>query len=141
MPQRSLINDVLRLSGVMAAVRGSMRDVAGAEDSEGRKLLVERINEIAQLARIKLTGGNASAVSKATLDKWLSPSDHSHQPSLLALLAFCKATNSLEPLRMLTRALGVDIMTPEDRKLRDYGKAVLDEKEARQRKQKLEKEL
>lgn len=141
MHQRSLIDDILRLSGAMAAVRGSMRDVAGAEDSEGRKLLVERINEVAHLAGIKLTGGNAPVVSKATLDKWLSPSDLSHPPSILALLAFCRATNSLEPLRMLAHALGVDLMTSEDRKLRDYGQAVLDEKEARQRKQKLEKEL
>ena len=42
---------------------------------------------------------------------------------------------------MAARALGLDIMTEEDRKLRDYGKAVLDMKTARERKRKLENDL
>ncbi|WP_165178021.1 phage regulatory CII family protein [Desulfovibrio sp. ZJ369] len=141
MRQLSLIEDILRLSGVMAAIRAAMREAAGAEESEGRKLLTDRLNEVSHRAGIKLTAGNTSGISKATLDKWLSPTDTSHPPSILALLAFCKATGNLEPLRVAAQALGVDLMTREDRRLRDYAQAILDERAARQRKNKLEKEL
>lgn len=139
--QFPLLDNSFRLSGAMAAIRAAMREVAGAEESEGRKLLVDRINEVAHRAGIKLTGGNSVNISKATLDKWLSPSDTNHPPSILAILAFCGATGTLEPLRAAAQVLDVDLMTKEDRKLRDYGKAVLDMKAARERKRKLENEL
>lgn len=79
----------------MTAIRAAMRDAAGAEESEGKNLLVDRLNEVALRAGIKLTSGNSSGISKATLDKWLSPSDLSHPPSILALLAFCSATGNI----------------------------------------------
>lgn len=104
-------------------------------------MLVDRLNEVAQKAGIKLTSGNTSAISKPTLDKWLSPSDSTHAPTLLAILAFCSATGNPEPLRLAAKALGFDLMTEEDKRLRDYGKAVLDEKAARKLKSKLEREL
>lgn len=141
MQQLSLIDDILKLTGAMAAVRAAMRDVAGSEESEGRKLLVERINEIAHRAGVRLTGGNTAVVSKATLDKWLSPSDTSHPPSIMALIVFCIATGNVEPLRVVAQVLGIDLMSVEDRKLRDYGKAVLEMKSARDRLRKLEMEL
>lgn len=118
-----------------------MRQAAGADESEGRKMLVERLNEVAQRAGIKLTSGNTAGISKATLDKWLSPSDASHQPSILALLAFCIALDNMEPLRVAAQAVGLDIMTEQDRKLRDYAQAILAEKAAKKRKQRLEREL
>lgn len=141
MSQLPLIDPSYRLTGAMAAIKAAMRDVAGAEESEGRKMLVDRLNEVARKAGVKLTSGNAPAISKATLDKWLSPTDQAHTPSIMALLAFCIATGNVEPLRIAARILGLDLMTLEDRKLRDYAQAILDEKAARQRKNKLEKEL
>ena len=135
MKQLSLLDDAIRLSGVMVAIKTAMRDAAGAPEGEGRKMLADRLNEIAQRAGIKLTGGNTQSISKATLDKWLAPSDTSHPPSILALLAFCRATGNVEPFRV------ADLMTEEDRKLRDYGAAVLEMKAARQRKRKLEEDL
>lgn len=135
MKQLSLLDDAIRLSGVMVAIKTAMRDAAGAPEGEGRKMLADRLNEIAQRAGIKLTGGNTLSISKATLDKWLAPSDTSHPPSILALLAFCRATGNVEPFRVAARALGLDLMTEEDRKLRDYGAAVLEMKAARQQPQ------
>lgn len=67
--------------------------------------------------------------------------DVSHPPSLVALLAFCLATNNVEPFRAAARTLGLDVMTEEDRRLRDYGKAIIDMKAARQRKRRLEESL
>lgn len=141
MARPSLFDSAYRLPSTMAAIRASMREVAGAEESEGRKLLVEKLNELSRQSGIKLTGGHSASISKATLDKWLSPTDTSHQPSILALLAFCKVTGSLEPLRVVAQALGADLMTLEDRNLRDYAQAILDERAARKRKHRLEKEL
>lgn len=141
MPQPSRIDNASKMAGVMAGIRTAMREAAGAPESEGRKMLVERLNEFAQLAGIKLTSGNTNGISKATLDKWLSPTDRQHSPSILAILAFCYVSGSLEPLRAAVNALGIDLMTGEDKRLRDYGKAVLDEKSARKRRSKLEKEL
>ncbi len=141
MTQLSLLETSYQLAGAMAAIRAAMRATVGAPESEGRKALPDRMNAIARQAGIRMTQGNQKNISKDTLDKWLSPSDLSHPPSILALLVFCSATDCAEPLRVAARALGFDLMTREDRMLRDYAQAILDEKAARQRKNKLEKEL
>ena len=141
MRQLSLLDDATRLAGVMASVRAAMRAAAGAPESEGRKALPDKLNALARHAGVKLTQGNQSSISKDTLDKWLSPSDTSHTPSLLAVLVFCRATGSVEPLRMAAQALGLDLMTEEERKLCEYGRSIHEEREARKRRRKLENDL
>lgn len=121
---------VAALAHVMPDVRTAMRQIAGSRESEGRKALVDKINQIAAEAEIKLTGGNSKSISKDLLDKWLSPSDTSHPPSLLAILAFCRATDNPAPLQIILRAVGLDVMTNDDRKFRDYGRAVWEAEEA-----------
>lgn len=121
---------VAALAHVMPDVRAAMRQIAGSRESEGRKALVDKINQIAAEAEIKLTGGNSKSISKDLLDKWLSPSDATHPPSLLAILAFCRATDNPAPLQIILRAVGLDVMTNDDRKFRDYGRAVWEAEEA-----------
>lgn len=121
---------IAALAHVMPDVRAAMRQIAGSKESEGRKALVDKLNQIASEAEIKLTGGNSKSISKDLLDKWLSPSDSSHPPSLLAILAFCRATDNPAPLQIILRAVGLDVMTDEDRKFRDYGRAVWEAEEA-----------
>jgi hypothetical protein len=136
--QYSLFNDDHgALAGLVPALRAAMNRAAGA-DAAGRKLLVDRINEIARLAGLRLTTGNAQSISKDTLDKWLAPSDRDHTPSLIAVVVFCAATGDHAPLQVMLRALGLGVMTSEDRTHRDYGKACLAEREARRRKKMLE---
>ena len=118
------------IAHVRPDVRAAMRQIAGSRESEGRKALVDKLNQIASEAEIKLTGGNSKSISKDLLDKWLSPSDSSHPPSLLAILAFCRATDNPAPLQIILRAVGLDVMTDEDRKFRDYGRAVWEAEEA-----------
>ena len=131
MRQVSLLTPgVAALAHVMPDVRAAMRQIAGSKESEGRKALVDKLNQIAAEAEIKLTGGNSKSISKDLLDKWLSPSDSSHPPSLLAILAFCRATDNPAPLQIILRAVGLDVMTDEDRKFRDYGRAVWEAEEA-----------
>lgn len=130
-------NDHGALAGLIPSLRAAMNRAAGA-DAAGRKLLVDRINDIARQAGLRLTTGNALSISKDTLDKWLAPSDRDHTPSLLAVVVFCAATGDSAPLQMMLRALGLDVMTAEDRIHRDYGRACLAEREARRRKKILE---
>lgn len=138
MRQGTLFDDDFgRLSGLLPAMRAAMSRAAG-EDEAGRKLLVDRLNAVAQAAGVRLTSGNAKVISKDTLDKWLNPNDRDHTPGILAVAALCVATKDMGPLRVLLRAIGLDVMTEEDRKLRDYGRACLAEREARKQKRKLE---
>lgn len=137
--QISLFDETTRLSGVMAAIRAAMR--SAESEGDGRKALPDKLNAIARASCIKLTSGNVRAVSEETLNKWLSPSDDSHPPSIHALLAYCQATGNNEPLRVMARCLGVDLMTDEDRRLRDYGKAVRDAKASRKRLKRIEEDL
>ena len=138
MRQRSFFDS--GLAELMPAVRRAMRSVAADKEGEGRKLLVDRLNQIAAREGVKLTSGN-EVLGKATVDKWLSASDVSHPPSLLAVVAFCEATGSIEPLRVIARVLGVDVMDEEDRKYRNLGKAEVELRLAKRRKRKAEEEL
>jgi hypothetical protein len=128
------------LAGLIPAMRAAMNRAAG-EDESGRKLLVDRINGVAQAAGIRLTTGNTKAISKDTLDKWLNPNDRDHTPGILAVAAFCVATKDAGALGVLLRAVGLDLMTPDDKKHRDYGRACLAEREARRRKKILEGDI
>ncbi len=141
MKQCSLFDNTMHLAGIMPAVKAEMRRVAGSPEGEGRKRLVDSVNQLASQAQIRLTAGNKKSISLDTLDKWLSPSDTNHPPSVLAIATFCLATNDFSPVRVLARAIGCDIMTEDDRRYRDYGKAAIEEKQARDRKKQLEKDL
>ena len=141
MRQLSLIEDIAQLAGALPAIKAAMRGVAGAPEGEGRKALPDKLNAIARASGIKLTGGNAHGISEEMLHKILSPSDDSRPPSVLMLLAFYKATSNPAHIRAMLRAVGLDIMTEDDRKLRDYARAILDQKKARKQARKLEEEL
>ena len=71
----------------------------------------------------------------------LSPSDATHPPSILALLAFCAAARNAEPLRAMLRCVGMDIMTEEDRKLAEYARTLIQQKKMKRQLRKLEDEL
>lgn len=137
MRQLSLL-DTYALAGAMPAIRAAMSRVAGDAEGEGRKALVDKINRIARQEGIRLTGGNVKNISKDTLDKWLSPTDTAHAPGVNAILTFCIATNDFTPLGVMLRPFGLDIMTHEDRRLRDIAKADEEIKALRQRKRNLE---
>ena len=158
MRQASLFDHCAPLAGAMPAIKAAMRAVAGAPEGEGRsdavairnaaephngcrKALPDRINAVASASGVRLTAGNARSISKDTLDKWLLPSDESHPPSILAVLAFYLATDDPAPLRAMLRSVGLDIMTEEDRLFRDLGKLEAEMKSARKRKKLLEASL
>ena len=51
---------------------------------------------------VRLTAGNTRAISKDTLDKWLSPSDESHPPSILAVRELLWHVNWVCPVKPFT---------------------------------------
>lgn len=142
MRQASLFDHCAPLAGAMPAIKAAMRAVAGAPEGEGcRKALPDKLNAVAGASGIRLTAGNVRSISKDTLDKWLSPSDESHPPSILAVLAFYLATDDPAPLRAMLRSVGLDLMTEEDRRFRDLGKLDAEMRAARKRKKALEASL
>lgn len=141
MRQASLFDHCAPLAGAMPAIKAAMRAVAGAPEGEGRKALPDKLNMVAGASGIRLTAGNVRSISKDTLDKWLSPSDESHPPSILAVLAFYLATEDPAPLRAMLRSVGLDLMTEEDRRFRDLGKLDAEMRAARKRKKALEASL
>lgn len=122
MRQLSLLEDIAQLAGALPAIKAAMRGIAGAPEGEGRKALPDKLNAIARASGIKLTGGNANGISEEMLHKILSPSDDSRPPSVLMLLAYYKATGNPAHLRAMLRAVGLDIMTTEDRLYAEIGR-------------------
>jgi hypothetical protein len=129
------------LAGLVPLIRATMARVAEEHPTLSRDLIADRMTEISRSAGVKLSRGNATSVKTTTLDKWLAPAERDHPPSLPALMAFCMATRDVRPLLPLLKAMGCEVMTPEDRKMRDYGKAILAEREAKKLKRKLEADL
>ena len=141
MRQLSLIeNEYGSLAGVLSEMRAAMNAAAGVSE-EGRKLLVDRLNMVSSAASVRLTTGNGKSISKDTLDKWLSPSDRSHTPSVMAVVAFCVAAKNVGALQAILRPLGLDVMTPADRRLRDYGRMCIEGKERARSKRILEEQI
>ena len=132
---------ITALGSAMRLVRAAMNRVAEEHPTLSRDLIADLMTEMSRSAGVKLSKGNAKSVKISTLEKWLSPADRDHPPNLLAVVAFCLATKSCAPLEPLLKVMGCEIMTPEDRKLRDYAKAILAEREAKKKKKKLEAEF
>ena len=140
MQQLNFFDNGFPLAGVLPAIKASMRRLAG-DEGECRKGLVEKINAVAAQSQIPLTGGNCKSLSLDTLNKILSASDTGHPPSILFVLAFCRAVNNYEPVAILARAAGFELMSVEDKKFRDYGRSIKEEKQARKTRLKLEGSL
>lgn len=142
MRQLSLTEDNrISLAGALPVIRAAMRRAAGDPEGEGRKLLVDKINAVARREEVRLTSGNQRTISKDTLDKWLSVSDSSHPPSIVALLAFYVATGDIGPIHAMLASVGLDVMTEEARRFYNIGRADVEIKAARKRKKLFEESL
>lgn len=142
MRQLSLFTDTYaHLAGLLPALRAALRRACSGRESVGRKALVDEINDIAREGGVKVTGGNASALGKDVLDKMLAGSDTSHPPSIIALVVIMLATGDIGPLRVLARAVGAHVVTDEELRDIDYGRACRMEREAKRMKKELEARL
>lgn len=122
--------DAVGLAGLMPSIRAAMNRVAG-KDEECRKQLVESINAVAKRECVALTKGGGKTIEKATLDKWLQPSDQGHAPSFEAIAAFLLATGDATPLKPLLKMLGLTVIHKDDLPYLKYGKACAGMKKAK----------
>jgi hypothetical protein len=137
----SLFDDdpVTKLAGLLPALSAAMHCAAN-ESRMSREQIVDKMNETAKRAGVGLNS-NARTLSVAVLEKWLNPSETGHRPSLAAVHVFCLVLDDVRPLEVLLGLHDCGLMTREDRKLRDYGAAILAERDARKRKKQLEAKL
>lgn len=132
---------VAKLAGILPQMRANMNRVMKEQPNLSRDQLADELTEISHAAGLQLSARNAKSVSRATLDKWLQPAAREHPPPILAVVAFCMATGDISPLQPILQAVGCEIMSEEDKKLRDYARAILSEREAKKRKKQLEAQL
>jgi len=109
------------LAGVMPAVRAIMARVAG-EYPQGRKALVDVINEVARRENTALTSGGGKRISKDQLDKWMQSGERGHAPTLEAVLCFCIATQSSAPLEPIWKVFRLALVPAADLHFLEYGK-------------------
>lgn len=128
------------VAGLMTAVRACMAQAA-ARSQLSRAQILDRINAIILAAGVRLTKGNAKAISGDTLDKWLNPGEREHAPSLLAVNVFCLAVGDASAVAAMLHLHGMEPMTTEDRKFRDYGRAMAHQRKVRKALRKIEEDL
>lgn len=134
---------ISRITGIEKVICAAMNKAA-EESLFSREQILERMNDLARSAGIRLTGGNAKSISIHTLEKWLNP-NADHIPSLRAIEVFMQACQSFEPLDAWLREHDLKLMDDEAKLYHDYGKSrILQEKaskKARNLKSKLEDSL
>lgn len=131
-----------KLAGFNAAIKVAMQNaLSEARPILSREQVLDRMNGIAASAGVKLTVGNSRCLSLPTFDKWLNPGDREHLPSILALHVFCLAVGNMAPFCLILGLHGCELMTPEDKRLRNYGIACIESKRKRKVLKRLEEEI
>jgi hypothetical protein len=120
--QLSLFDDhnaaISQIAGFDVVLKAAMNRAAAASP-HSRAEIVKRMNELSQRAGRRLTGGNAKSISLDTLEKWLNP-ESDQVPPTRAVNVFMHACGSIEPLAAWAGGHGCGLMTPKDKKLRDF---------------------
>ena len=128
--QLSLLTEsknIFSAGSLVPVIKAAMRRL-GDESGKSRDEIVDAMNAISLATGKRLTGGKARGIHRDTLDKWLNPEEAEHVPGLFALHVFCLALESPSPLLAWLSLLGggVEIMTVEDRRLREPGGRLAD---------------
>ncbi len=111
------------------------------ESDMSRSEFLDRMNEVADRFGIRLMKGSSKNLTMATFEKWLNVDQAHYVPPIGAITVICEVGNSLEPLRIFAKALGVEVIDEKRSKRLQWADAYLDEREARKRKNKLEAEI
>lgn len=122
---------IVGLIGLYPQIRARMNMVAKRYD-EGRDMLVDAINAVAEREKIALTNGGGTSINKPQLDKWLQPKAQGHEPPLTAIVCFCLATNDFSPLEPVHEALGIVVVPKADLRFLRLGKASVHLKKAKE---------
>lgn len=133
---------VMHVAGLLPSIKAAMqRALSTVTPPMSREQLVDRMNELAKQSGAKITADKSRSLSLATLEKWLSTSDLDHFPTLPALEIFMIAVNSRAPLNVLASIHGYRLISAEEARILEYGKARLASKKAGDKMRRLEKEI
>lgn len=106
-----------------------------------REEVVARMNARATEAGVRLTGGNATALSDALFAKWLSPSAHDHMPSFRALAIFMDVVNDLSPLSVQAAVHDGAVIDAEQLRVLERAEVERQIKQLQRRKKQLEEAI
>lgn len=101
--------------------------MAIARTGDSRDNVVDRMNELAGRDGIPKT------TTKAVLDSWCKDSEPQRMPSLTGLVLLCQACDTVEPIKVLVRPLGGDVIGPDEKRVLLWGQAELQKKKASKR--------
>lgn len=112
-----------------------------SESGISRATFLDRMNEVASRFGIRLMKGNGNGLTMATFEKWLNVNDSQYVPPLSALTVICEVGNTIEPLQVFARALGLQVIDEKGIKRMMWADAYHDARKARNKMKKLEEEL
>jgi hypothetical protein len=112
MRHRSLIT-VGKLAGVDTSIKAAMRSVCKSA-TRSREGIVDAMNELADSAGIRLTGGNAKQLNMTTFEKWLSPTALDQVPCVRALVVFCEVVGDVSALSALAEPLEARVIDRDE---------------------------
>lgn len=109
------------LSGSAAYPEGALADLSLAV----RTALVQAIKPC-PLSRYEIAGRLSALlgrdISKTMLDKWTAESAEEHRIPAEVVVALCVVTDCTKPLEVLTSALGVRLVQPEEAEALELGR-------------------
>lgn len=112
-----------------------------SESGMSRATFLDRMNEVASRFGIRLMKGNGNGLTMATFEKWLNVDQSQYVPPLSALTVICEVGNTIEPLQVFARALGLQVIDEKGIKRMMWADAYHDARKARNKMKKLEEEL
>ena len=135
-------NRAMHMAGLMPSLKSCMqRSLAAAVPPLSREQLADKMNAIAKRHGLKITVGRGRVLTLAVLEKWLNPNDFDDVPPLAAVQVFMLALGTMEPLRLLAEFNGCKLISAEEAKLYEYGKAKFEARERSRKLKRLEDEL
>lgn len=86
-----------------------------------------------EMNRIAGDEGMHKSITKATLDSWVKDSDPERIPSLSLLVIFCRVMGTVDPISVMAKPLGGQVINHEDMKLLTWARAEVAKKKAARR--------
>lgn len=112
-----------------------------SESGLSRAAFLDRMNEVADRFGVRLMKGSGNGLTMATFEKWLNVDQGQYTPPLAALTVICEVGNTIEPLQIFARALGVQVIDEHGIKRLMWADAYHDARRARNKMKKLEEDL
>lgn len=125
-----LESPAIRLGAMSRAVKQALNQAA-SESNLSREEIVHRAGLLAAEAGVSLCKGGR--LSLDTLNKWLDINAFAYMPTLNGLIFLCEILDNDIALSQYLAARGLEIMTAEDKKYCELGRANQQLKEARRK--------